>query len=113
MFGISDVPEIYQHIIQQVLAGCKAAENILDDNIAYDMGEAVHDRKLKKVLCHLRGLTLNRAKCEFCLPQVTFMGFIQPQSGPTEAKVEVVSKAREPENASGVGSFLGLVNFLA
>ena len=31
--------------------------------------------------------------------------------GPTETKVEAVSKAREPEKASEFGSFLGLMNF--
>ena len=33
--------------------------------------------------------------------------------GPTETKVEAVLKAREPENATEVRSFLGLVNFNA
>ncbi|XP_031574960.1 uncharacterized protein K02A2.6-like [Actinia tenebrosa] len=31
MFGISSAPEMYQHIIQQVLAGCDGASNIADD----------------------------------------------------------------------------------
>ena len=34
MFGISCAPELYQHIIRQVLSECKGALNIADDLIA-------------------------------------------------------------------------------
>ena len=115
MFGISCAPEIYQHVIQQVLAGCEGSENISDDIIVHGKGREDHDEKLKKVLCHLkeRGLTLNRQKCEFCMPQLMFMGKVLSKRGvgPTETKIEAIREAREPENASEVRSFLGLVNF--
>ena len=64
MFGISAAPEVYQHVIQEVLAGCEGAENISDGIIVHGKGVADHDRKLKEVLCLLRerGLTLNRVK---------------------------------------------------
>ena len=78
---------------------------------------ANHDRKRKEVLSHLRerGLTLNRAKCEFRLPQMTFMGKSYPctEWGQLRQRSRAVSKARELENASEVRSFLGLVNFNA
>ena len=75
------------------------------------------DRKLTKVLEYLqkRGLTLNREKCQFRMPQLTFMDKVLSGRGfgSTETKVEAVLKAREPENATEVRSFLGLVNFNA
>ena len=117
MFGISCAPEIYQHVIQQVLTGCEGAANIADDIIVHGRDMEDHDRKLTKVLEYLqkRGLTLNREKCQFRMPQLTFMGKVLSERGvgPTETKVEAVLKAREPENATEVRSFLGLVNFNA
>ena len=31
MFGITSAPEVYQHVIQQVLQGCDEVQNIADD----------------------------------------------------------------------------------
>ena len=117
MFGISCALEIYQHVIQQVLTGCEGAANIADDIIVHGRDMEDHDRKLTKVLEYLqkRGPTLNREKCQFRMPQLTFMGkvLLERGVGPTETKVEAVLKAREPESATEVRSFLGLVNFNA
>ncbi|PIK62915.1 hypothetical protein BSL78_00150 [Apostichopus japonicus] len=41
MFGISSAPETYQHIIQQVIAGCEGAHNISHD-------EEQHNTRLLK-----------------------------------------------------------------
>ena len=35
MFGITSAPELYQHIIQQILQGCDGAYNISDDVIVH------------------------------------------------------------------------------
>ena len=75
----------------------------------------LHDQRLTKVLERLqeRGLTLNPEKCEFRIPRITFMGHHVSEKGigPTQAKVEAVLNAREPQSAAEVRSFLGLVNF--
>ena len=117
MFGISSAPELYQHIIQQVLQGCEGAHNIADDIVIHGRGVEEHDRRLDGVFQRLkeRGLTVNPDKCEFRIPRITFMGHVLSEKGigPTEEKVKAVSDAREPENASEVRSFLGLVNFCA
>ena len=76
-----------------------------------------HDERLEKLLERLqqRGLTLNREKCKFKMPQLEFMGYLLSTRGigPTEAKVEAVVNAREPESVAEVRSFMGLVNFSA
>ena len=117
IFGISAAPEIYQHAIQQVLAGCEGAQNISDDIIIHGRDMKDHDQKLDKVLQYLkkRGLTLNKEKCEFRMSKLIFMGKVLSDKGvgPTGAKVEAVVNAREPQNVSEVRSFLGLVNFNA
>ena len=75
----------------------------------------LHDQRLTTVLERLqeKGLTLNPEKCEFRIPRITFMGHHVSEKGigPTQAKVEAVLNAREPQSAAEVRSFLGLVNF--
>ena len=44
MFGISSAPELYQHIIQQVLQGCEGAHNIADNIIVHGRGGEEHKR---------------------------------------------------------------------
>jgi hypothetical protein len=115
VFGITSAPEVYQHIIQQVLQGCEGVQNIADDIIVHGPTIELHDQRLTKVLERLqeKGLTLNPEKCEFRIPKITFMGHLVSDKGigPTEEKVKAVVDAREPKTASEVRSFLGLVNF--
>ena len=58
MFGINSAPELYQHIIQQVLQGCEGAHNIADDIIVHGKSVKEHDKRLVKVMGKLaeRGL---------------------------------------------------------
>ena len=117
MFGISSAPELYQHTIEQVLAGCEGAYNIQDDIIIYDCTVEEHNNRLQKTTECIRdkGLTLNPEKCVFRMPQPTLMGYLLSKKGigPTGSRVEVVVRAKEPANTEEVQSFLGLVNFSA
>ena len=116
MFGISSAPELYQHTIQQVLAGCKGAYNTQDDIIIHGRTVEEHDSRLQKTnecVCD-KGLTLNPEKCVFKMPQLTFMGYLLSRKGigPTESGVEAVVQTKEHTNAQEVRSFLGLASEL-
>ena len=115
MFGISSALEKYQQVIQQVLHDCSGTANISDDIIIFGPDTDEHDRRLEQVLVRLKekGLTLNKEKCVFHMPKLTFMGLVLSQRGIAEEKVKAVTETREPQNASEVKSFLGLVNFNA
>ena len=109
MFGISSAPELYQHTIQQVLAGCEGAYNIHDDIIIHGRTVEEHDSRLQKTIeciCD-KGLTLNPEKCVFRMPQLTFMKYLLSRKGigSTESRVEAVVQAKEPTNAEEVRSF--------
>ena len=56
VFGICSVPELYQHVIDQVLhsAGCTGCQNISDDIVVYSTDVAELDKRLKKVLHMLK-----------------------------------------------------------
>ena len=100
MFGISSAPELYQHTMQQVLAGCEGAYNIHHDIIIHGRSVDEHDARLKKTMERIqeKGLTLNRQKCVFQMSKLTFMGYLLSNKGigPTESCVEAVVTAREP-----------------
>jgi hypothetical protein len=99
MFGVSSAPELYQHTIQQVLQGCKGAQNMSDDIIVHGKDTEEHDKRLEAVIERLggRGLTLNEDKCRFRLPRLEFLGHVLSDEGlkPAEAKVKAVLDARE------------------
>ena len=115
MFGISSAPEKYQQVIHQIFQDCEGVQNISDDIIVHAPSQELHDIRLKQVLNRIkeRGLTLNKEKCQFNLNKLIFMGHVLSNRGinPTEDKVSAIAKARRPESAREVRSFLGLVTF--
>ena len=116
-FGVSCAPEMYQKVVQQLLQSCEGATNILDDIIVHGRTQQEHDERLMKVLQVLKDnhLTVNKEKCEFNMSQLIFMGHVLSARGigPAKVKVEAVVNAHEPQNASEVKIFLGLVTYSA
>lgn len=117
IFGLSSAPEMYQYVIQQTLQGIPGARNISDDIIVFGSDQESHDRSLELTLSRLKskGLTLNREKCIFSVPEIVFFGFKVSADGiaPDAKRVDAVKNARTPQNAAEVRSFLGLVNYCA
>ena len=116
IFGLSSASEMYQYVIQQTLQGIPGVRNISDDIIVCSDQDS-HDRNLERTLERLesKGLTLNREKCIFSVPELVFFGFKISADGiaPDDKKVEAVRNARTPQNAAEVRSFLGLMNYCA
>ena len=67
MFGINAAPEMYQHVISQVIGMSKGVANISDDTVVYGRTQEEHGKRLDCVMRKLRdrNLTLNKDKCEF------------------------------------------------
>ena len=117
LFGVNSAPELYQHVIRQVLLGCPGTTNIADDIVVHGKDKKQHDERLERVFQRSSevGLTLNKKKCKFQISRLEFMGYLLTDKGvcPTEARVEAVLKTKEPTCVSEIRSFLGLVNFSA
>ncbi len=117
MFGISSAPEKYQNVIQNLIRGCKGAANIADDIIVWGVDRAEHDANLFAVLEKIAqsGMTLNRTKCEFRLPSLTFFGHDISENGvrASAEKIDAITEASVPTTAAEVRSFLGLVQYSA
>ena len=72
-------------------------------------------QNIDKVLSKLQeaGFRLNRDKCQWCLEEITYLGFKINSEGilPTDDKLEAIQKAQEPKNKTELQSYLGLLNF--
>lgn len=116
MFGIACAPEIFQKVLEQILAGCEGCLNYMDDIIVYaDTMEHLNER-VQKVMKRLKeyNVQLNQEKCIFGAKELVFLGHKLSAEGikPTHDKVESIRNFRQPANAEEVRSFLGLVNFV-
>ena len=116
-FGTNSASEIFQKTIQDQLRGITGALNISDDVIIFGKNQAEHDKALDAVCKKFvdMNVTLNKKKCEFNKPSVTFFGFVFSGKGvaPDPKKVEAIKNAPAPTTSSGVRSFLGMATYCA
>ena len=76
-FGIASVPGIFQRVIDSLLQGIPGVVAYLDDILVTGLSDTEHLESLKEVLTRLQkaGFRLNRKKCHFLAPQVTYLGY--------------------------------------
>lgn len=112
-FGISSAPAIFQKVMDKVLQGLDVG-CYLDDLIVTGKDDQEHLRNLSLVLERLNdfGFRLQKSKCEFMVPSVTYLGVKVDSKGLHMDKeaTRAVTEAPPPTNISELQSFLGLVN---
>ena len=90
---------------------------LIDDILVFGKDQWEHDDRLYTVMKKLQeaGLTLNRAKCEFCKTQVKFLGQVLTKDGVQSdpAKVAAIINMRDPTCVSEVRRYLGMANQLS
>lgn len=115
IFGICNAPEIFQKILEQMLAGSEGVANFMDDIIIFGKGVEDHDRKLNAVLKILEdfGVLLNDKKCVFRQSKLIFMGHWISKDGisPCESSIDTLNKFRLPATKEELDSFLGFVQY--
>ena len=116
-FGTNSASEIFQKIIQDQIRDIPGSLNISDDVVVFGRTQAEHDDALRAVFHKFSevNLTLNRQKCEFNKPSITFFGFVFSGKGisPDPTKVEAIKNVKPPTTISGVRSFLGMATYCA
>lgn len=116
MFGISCAPELFQKVMESIVAGLDGVVVYLDDVMVTGRSQQEHDDRLKALLSRLQqyGILLNEEKCVFNVPQIEFVGHELSSSGirPTESRIAAIKRFREPKNASELRSFLGLITYV-
>ena len=114
-FGISCAPGIFQRIMESLLKGIPGVVVYLDDILVTGPSEEEHLSSLKQVLTRLQeaGLRLNRKKCKFLSPAVTYLGYRIDSEGlhPTEQKLKAVQLAPEPTNVTELKAYIGLLTY--
>ena len=112
VFGLDSAAEVFQHTVQEVIAGIPGARNVSDDVICLGSNQAELDRALDTTLhrLHSSELTVNEQKCEFNKDETEFFGFIFSAAGlrPDSKKVQALHDAPRPQSASEMSSFLGM-----
>lgn len=116
-FGITSAPEYFQKRMAEILDGLQGVVNLMDDVLVYGATKHEHDERLHEVLKRLvaAGVTLNRAKCSFCVTTVAFLGYVVDASGirPDPKKVRAINEMPTPSSVDDVRRFLGMINYLA
>ena len=116
-FGLSNAPATFQSLMNDIFRDYlgKFVVVYLDDILIFSDTPEQHLKHLELVLKRLREhkLYAQRAKCDFGLSELKFLGHIVGAKGicPDPDKVKVVQEWPEPANAAELRSFLGLAQY--
>lgn len=116
-FGLTNAPSTFMRLMNHVLRAFigKFVVVYFDDILIYSKSHDDHLIHLRSVLTVLREerLYANFKKCDFCLDQVVFLGFIVSSAGVKvdESKVKVIQEWPTPSSLTEVRSFHGLASF--
>ena len=82
-FGVSSAPAIFQRYMETLMQGLCDISVYIDDILVKGASLEEHLESLSKVLEHLQaaGLRLNRAKCFFLRPSITYLGHVIDKDG--------------------------------
>ena len=104
IFGLNSAAEVFQHTVQEVIAGIPGARNVPGDINCFGSNQAGRDRTLDATLhrLHSSELTVNEQKCEFNKDETEFFGFIFSAAWlrPDSKKVHALHDAPRPQNVS-------------
>ncbi len=115
--GITGAPATFQRLMERAIGDMHLLEALvyLDDIIIFGKTLEEHEQRLLKVLDRLEeiGLKVSIDKCQFCQPQVKYVGHIVSADGiaTDPDKVEVVKHWREPTHLKPLKSFLGFCSY--
>lgn len=116
MFGISCAPELFQKVMESVIAGLEGVVVYLDDLMVSGRTQEEHDFRLARLMERIQeyGILLNEEKCVFNVSSIEFVGHALSSEGirPMENKISAIASFRTPTNLSELRSFLGLVTYV-
>lgn len=74
MFGISCAPELFQKVMESIVAGLDGIVVYLDDLMVTGRTQHEHDKRLSELMTRLRqyDILLNEEKCIFNVTQLEF-----------------------------------------
>lgn len=115
--GITGSPATFQRLMEKAMGDMHLLQVIvyLDDIIVFSKSLEEHEERLLKVLDRLEevGLKISIGKCQFCQPQVKYVGHIVSEAGiaTDPEKVEAVKRWKQPTDLKSLRSFLGFCGY--
>ena len=116
-YGTRSAAEIFQETIKEELThDLKGVFNISDDIVVHGRDEKEHNVNMMALLKRSRekGVTFNRAKCEFRRDPVVYYGLMFSKDGvsPDPCKaMKAIKSAGRPRNAAELNSFFCTVRY--
>lgn len=115
--GITGAPATFQRLMEKTVGDMNLLQVLvyLDDLIVFGKSLEEHEERLIKVLDRLgeAGLKISLDKCQFCQPQVKYLGHIVSAQGvsPDPQKIEAVTTWPQPHDLKSLRSFLGFCGY--
>jgi len=114
-FGLRNAAQSFQRFLDQVLRGLPFVFGYIDDVLIASRSLDEHWKHLRILFERLEahGLTVQPTKCEFAVPQLTFLGHVVSAKGiaPLPDRVTAIQEFPRPTSTRKLREFLGLVNF--
>jgi hypothetical protein len=116
-FGLTNAPAYFMYRMNKVFFEYldKFVVVFIDDILVYSRSEEENEEHLHLVLQKLRDhkLYAKLSKCEFCLKQVAFLGYVISNGGISidPSKVQDVLSWKTPTSVGDIQSFLGLAGY--
>ena len=116
-FGLSDISETFQKVMEEILFRLEEVEISVDEIIVHAVTIDQLISRLRKVFerCRERNLKLNPKKCEFRLTEIPVLGHVVSAKGiqPDPSKTKEIQEAPPPVNVAKLRSFLGVCGYVS
>src|SRR4051812_9823087 len=116
-FGLTNAPATFSRLINYIFMEYldKFVVAYLDDILVYSKNKEEHAEHLHLILAKLREhkLYAKYSKCEFWLPEVTYLGHVISKDGiaVTRERIQAILDWTPPKTVKQVRSFLGLASY--
>src|ERR1041384_5847816 len=116
-FGLTNAPATFSLLMNSIFMEYLDKKFVvyLDDILIYSKNEEEHAGHLRLILEKLREhkLYAKYSKCEFCLPEVTYLGHVISKDGiaVTPERIQAILDWTPPKTVKQVRSFLGLASY--
>ena len=112
-FGVAASPAISEQTMDSILSGLNGVGDILDDLMVTGPNDKEHLHNLENTLKQLDSMGVKLKNCVFMKPSVEYFAFVVNWHGIhlSPHKVQAIQEVQEPQNATELKSFLGLVNY--
>ena len=114
-FGLRNAAQTFQRFLDDVLRDFTFANSYVDDVLVASPDLHTHHDHCRRVLQRFaeHGLVINPAKCDFAVPEVSFIGHRINSSGifPLQSRVLAIQEFPPPTSVTQLRRFLGMCNF--